>query len=151
MAAFKAILEGAGIVMNLDAVTRFAAAGILNSLLAGMAIAVLAWAVMRWFSRRGSGTRFAVWFLALMAIGVLPFVGNVASAHAAQRLGTTRAITLPQSFATYLFVAWMAGATLGLLHLAHGLYRLRGLRATCTPVDLDQLDATSRAILAAAR
>jgi len=137
--------------MNLDAVTRFAAAGILNSLLAGMAIAVLAWAVMRWFSRRGSGTRFAVWFLALMAIGVLPFVGNVASAHAAQRLGTTRAITLPQSFATYLFVAWMAGATLGLLHLAHGLYRLRGLRATCTPVDLDQLDATSRAILAAAR
>jgi len=138
--------------VNLDAVTRFAAAGILNSLLAGMAVAVLAWAVMRLFSRQGSGTRFAVWFFALIAIGVLPFVANVVSAsHAARKLGATSAITLPQSFATYLFVAWMIGATLGLLHVAHGLYRLRRLRATCTPVDLDQLEVTSRAILAEAR
>jgi beta-lactamase regulating signal transducer with metallopeptidase domain len=138
--------------MNLDAVTRFAADGILKSLLAGIAIALLAWAVTRLFSRQGSGTRFAVWFLALIAIGMLPFVGNVASAsHAARKLGATSAITLPQSFATYLFVAWMIGASFGLLHLAHGLYRLRRLRATCTPVDLGQLDATSRAILAEAR
>ena len=33
--------------MNLDAVTRFAADGILNSLVAGIAIAVHAWAVTR--------------------------------------------------------------------------------------------------------
>lgn len=138
--------------MNLDAVTRFAAGGILISLIAGIAVAVLAWAVTRLFSRQGSGTRFAVWFLALIAIGVLPFVGNVASAsHAAIKLGATSATTLPQSFATYLFVAWMIGTTLGLLHVAHGLYRLRRLRATCTPVDLDQLDAISRSILAEAR
>ena len=133
--------------MNLDAITRFAADGILNSLLAGIAIAALAWAVTRSFSRQGSGTRFAVWFLALTAIGVLPFSGHFAEASAA-KLASPSTLTLPQSFATYLFVAWMIGATLGLLHVTHGLYRLRRLRTTCTPVDLDQLDATSRASLA---
>jgi len=134
--------------MDIDAITRFAAAGILNSLLGGIAIALLAWAVARLSSRQGSGTRFAVWFLALVAIGVLPFAAHFASAsHVATKISTAGAITLPQSFATYLFVAWMIGATLGLLHVAHGLYRLRRLRATCTPVDLDRLDPTSRAIL----
>jgi beta-lactamase regulating signal transducer with metallopeptidase domain len=134
--------------MNLDAITRFAADGILNSLLAGLAIALLAGAVTRLFGRQGSGTRFAVWFLALTAIGVLPFVGHFAHAsHGIPKLSTVSAITLPQSFATYLFIAWMIGAILGLLHVTHGLYRLRRLRATCTPVDLDQLDTTTRAIL----
>jgi beta-lactamase regulating signal transducer with metallopeptidase domain len=135
--------------MNLAAVTRFAAAGILNSLLAGIAIAVLAGAVTRLFGRQGSGTRFAVWFLALVAIGVLPFAGHFARApHAAARVAASSRITLPQSFATYLFVAWMIGATLGLLHLVRGLCRLRRLRATCIAVDLDRLDAASCAILA---
>jgi beta-lactamase regulating signal transducer with metallopeptidase domain len=135
--------------MNLDAIARFAATGILNSLLAGTGIAMLAWVVTRTFRRQGSRTRFAVWFLALIAVGMLPFVGNFArSSHAAAKMSSSSALTLPQSFATYLFVAWMIGAILGLLHVAHGLYRLRRLRATCTPVDLDQLDATSRAILA---
>ena len=134
--------------MNIDAVTRFAADGILSSLLAGIAIAALAWAVTRMFGRQGSGTRFAVWFLALVAIGLVPFVGHIAgSPTAAAKVASANTITLPQTFATYLFVAWMIGVTFGLLHVAHGLYRLRRLRATCTPVDLDQLDATSRAIL----
>ena len=135
--------------MSFDAVTRFAAAGILNSLVAGIAIALLAWAVTRLFSRQGSGTRFAVWFLALLAIAMLPFAGHFARAsHAAAKVGAATAITLPQSFATYLFVAWIIGATLGLLHVAHGLYRLRRLRATCRPVDLSQFDANSRAVVA---
>jgi beta-lactamase regulating signal transducer with metallopeptidase domain len=133
--------------MNFDAITRFAADGILNSFLAGIGIAVLAWAVNRLFSRQGSGTRFVVWLLALLAIGIVPFAGNIASTTAAPKIASPGVLALPQSFATYLFVAWIIGAALGLLHVAHGLYRLRRLRATCTPVDLDQLDATSRAIL----
>jgi beta-lactamase regulating signal transducer with metallopeptidase domain len=133
--------------MNFDAITRFAADGILNSFLAGIGIAMLAWAVNRLFSRQGSGTRFVVWLLALLAIGIVPFAGNLASTNAAPKITSPSVLALPQSFATYLFVAWIIGATLGLLHVAHGLYRLRRLRATCTPVDLDQLDATSRAIL----
>jgi len=64
------------------------------------------------------------------------------------KVGAATAITFPQSFATYLFVAWTIGATLGLLHVAHGLYRLRRLRASCVPVDLSHLDANSRAVLA---
>jgi len=134
--------------MNLDAVTRFAVDGILNSVVAGIAIALLAWAVTRLFSRQGSRTRFAVWFLALLAIGMLPFAGHFARSHAAAKVGAATAITLPQSFATYLFVAWTIGATLGLLHVAHGLFRLRRLRASCVPVDLSQFDRNSRAVFA---
>jgi beta-lactamase regulating signal transducer with metallopeptidase domain len=138
--------------MNLDAVTRFAAAGILNSLLAGIAIAALAWVIARLFSRQGSGTRFAIWFLALIAIGSIPFVAHFASASTtAARVADSSAFTLPQSFATSLFVSWIIGATLGLLHVTHGLYRLRCLRATCVPVDLQHLDANSRATVADAQ
>ena len=135
--------------MDPNAVTRFAADGILNSLLAGVAIAMLAWVVARLFSRQGSGTCFAVWFLALVAIGLLPFVGHFAGAStAAAKVAPSSAITLPPSFASYLFVAWVIGATLGLSHVAHGLYRLRRLRTTCTPVDLNRLGPVSRDILA---
>src|SRR5215831_1662071 len=101
--------------MSLDAISRFAADGILNSLLAGITITAIAWTVTRLFSRQGSGTRFAVWLLALVAIGVLPFAGSLARpSHAALKLGAI-AITLPRSFATYLFVVWIIGAALGLL------------------------------------
>ena len=134
--------------MNLHLITRFAADGILNSLFTGMLIALLAWAVTCLVRRQGSGTRFAVWFLALVAIACLPLVGHYA-ASSGNGISSTPAgvLTLPASFASLLFGAWIIGATLGLLHLAHGLYRLRRLRATCTPINLGEIDPTLQAIL----
>lgn len=132
--------------------SRSAADGILNSLFAGIVIALLAWAIARIVRRQGSGTRFAVWFLALVAIALLPLVGHFAAGSVrGVALASTSALTLPESFASYLFVAWIIGALLGLMHIAHGLYRLRRLRATCTAVDLNQLDPSLRDSLADAR
>jgi beta-lactamase regulating signal transducer with metallopeptidase domain len=135
--------------MNLHAVTRFAADGILNSLLAGIVIALLAWAVTRVVRRQGSGTRFAVWFLALVAIALLPVVGHFAAGPGnGVSAAPASALTLPASFATFLFVAWIAGASLGLLHVAYGLYRLQRLRAACTSIDLRALDPSLQNLLA---
>jgi bla regulator protein blaR1 len=128
---------------------RIAAAGILNSLLAGIAIALLAWTVTRMFRREGSGTRFSVWFLGLVGIAVLPWF-NTGLVHKSSGVAAG-AVTLPESFALYVFLAWAIGAGLGLAHVAHGLYRLQRLRATCMPVDLDRLDESLRASVIAAR
>ena len=138
--------------MNLHAVTRFAADGMVDCLVAGMIIALLAWAVTCLVRRQGPSTRFAVWFLALAAIVLLPVVGNFAagSSNGVSSL-PAKVLTLPAWFAFFLFAVWIAGASLGLLHVAHGLYRLQRLRATCTPIDLGALDPSLRNLLAVAQ
>ena len=62
---------------DLHAIAEIATSGILNSLLAGIAIALVAWVVTLLFGRQGAGTRFAVWFLALVSIAILPWVRPV--------------------------------------------------------------------------
>ncbi len=125
---------------DLHTLARMASTGILNSLLAGIAIALLAWAVTRLCDRRGAGTRFAVWFSALVAIASLPWVCRLGANYSHSAASASGSVmTLPASFASYLFIAWIVGAVLGLLRVGLSLYRLRQLRATCTPVDLSRL------------
>ena len=134
---------------DLHVLARIASDRILNSLLAGIAIAMLAWAVARLCDRRGAGTRFAVWFSALVAIASLPWVSRLGANYSHSATGTSgSAMTLPASFASYLFIAWMVGAVLGLLRVGFSLYRLRQLRGTCAPVDLSQRNAALSASLA---
>jgi beta-lactamase regulating signal transducer with metallopeptidase domain len=137
--------------MDPHAASRFISGGLLNSLVAGTIIALLAWVVARGARRQGSGTRFVVWLVALLAVAVLPWVGSLgaASYRTVPTLATV-SLTLPGSFASLFFVVWIVGAGLGLLHLAHGLYRLQRLRATCMPIDFKQLDPALRAGLTAA-
>jgi len=138
--------------MDLYGTPRFAAGGILDSLMAGIVIAGLAWAFTRAVRRQGSGTRFAVWYLALIAVVVFPWVGSVvAASRPTVPTPPAGTLTLPSSLAVYFLVAWAIGAVLGLAHVAHGLYRLRRLRATCRLIDLSQLDPALRAVLAEAQ
>jgi beta-lactamase regulating signal transducer with metallopeptidase domain len=137
--------------MDYHVATRFISGGLLNSLVAGAAVALLAWAIVTLARRQGSGTRFAVWLLALLAVAVLPWIGFVGVASSQTVPSPTSGLfSLPASFASLFFVIWIIGVGLGLLHLAHGLYRLQRLRATCTPIDLEQLDPDICSSLAAA-
>src|SRR5664279_4481594 len=125
---------------DLYAIAQIAITGILNSVPAGIAIALLAWAVTQRFGRHGSGTRFAVWFSALVAIAILPWVCHFAYRGVNATSSIPRSVvTLPISFASYLFAVWTVGASLGLMRVGRSLYRLQQLRATCVPVDLSQL------------
>jgi len=110
-----------------------------NCLAQGTVIALFAWLLLRMIGRRNSGTRFAVWFSALLAIAVVPFVefssGGSSAAHA-----MSAAFTMPRTWSLYLFGAWATIALFGLARVAIGLWHLRSIRRNCKPVDLATLD-----------
>src|SRR5450755_1337169 len=132
----------------LNPLAEITAAGILNSLPAGIVIALVAWAFTCAFGRHGSSTRFAVWFSALVAIAVLPWVSHFGAGdgYSVSRI-TRSAVTLPASFAYYLFLAWIVGAVFGLLRVGFSLYRLQRLRSNCIPIDVSQLSPGTQASL----
>ena len=48
----------------------------LNTAAEGMILAALLWALLRLIGRQNSGTRFAIWFAALLTIVALPFLAG---------------------------------------------------------------------------
>jgi len=124
---------------------------LLNTAVAGLVLAGMVWMQLRFIGRQNSGTRFAIWFSALLAIVALPFFSGsrFLASHfrdlpAAMPHGT---ITLSSSWAFYLFAAWGVEAGLLLLRLSVGLWRVRQLRRHCSPVDLAPLDPAIAGIL----
>lgn len=124
-------------------IAQISAARIVDCLLEGTVIAFSAGLVLRTSKRQSSGTRFAVWFSTLMAIAALPLVSTAAWRHeaGARTAAAIRpVVTLPGSWALYLFAAWGILATWCLLRVGVGLWHLRSLRKSCVPVDPSQLD-----------
>lgn len=123
--------------MNLQWLAQFAAEHLLNGVAAGAGIALLAWVVLRLFGKQNSGTRFGVWFSALVAIAVLPLCGlSISSAS-----GSSHAeFTIPGFWATYLFAVWAFIAAIGLARVGIGLWQLRRLRKSSVAVPLSSLD-----------
>ena len=60
----------------LQTVAQISSERILNALPEGILIALFAWALLRVLRRQNSGTRFAVWFLALLAVAALPLLNS---------------------------------------------------------------------------
>jgi len=73
-------------VTGIQIMAQLGAERVLNSIPEGLLIAAFAWLVLRVVGRQSAGTRFAVWFVALLAIAALPFIpslsgsGNVTQA-----------------------------------------------------------------------
>jgi beta-lactamase regulating signal transducer with metallopeptidase domain len=129
-------------VPNLQILAQVLTERLLNTAAGGVVLAGLVWVVLRLIGRQNSGTRFVVWFLALLAIIALPFfAGSSFVASPSRTLPTIRGeIVLSGSWAFYLFAAWAVGAGLLLLRLGLGLLRLRHLRRSFSDVDLASLD-----------
>jgi beta-lactamase regulating signal transducer with metallopeptidase domain len=124
---------------------------ILNALPEGFLIALFAWALLRVLRRQNSGTRFAVWFLALLTVAALPVLSGFSGGRAlmapemssfmssgmsrGNSWGSLRpAITIPGRWALFVFLAWALGACVAMMRLAAGLWRLRQLRRSCIPI-----------------
>jgi hypothetical protein len=95
--------------------------------------------------RQNSGTRFAVWFLALLTVAALPVLGGFDGGRAAIATGTAwesvrPTITITARWALFAFLAWALGAGVAIVRLAAGFSRLRGLRQSCTPIEAGSLD-----------
>ncbi len=125
----------------LQAIAQIAISRILNSLPEGLLIALFAWMMLRFLPRQNSGTRFAVWFVALLAVCGLPLIGAATAGHSllAARIGRPLT-TVPGFWGLFLFLAWVLAACVAMLRLATGLWRLRGLRRSCIVIDAAELD-----------
>jgi beta-lactamase regulating signal transducer with metallopeptidase domain len=130
---------------TLHSIAELSAARLLNSIVEGLLVALLAWILLRVVGRRNSGTRFAIWFSALVMIAALPLIEFRSSAAAP----TGRPeIALASSWAVYLFGAWALIAAAAVARIAVGLWRVRQLRSSCVPV---KVVAVNSAVPSAAR
>ncbi|MGD0568740.1 MAG: M56 family metallopeptidase [Candidatus Sulfotelmatobacter sp.] len=126
---------------QLQTVAQIATGRFLNSLPEGLLIALFAGVMLRLLPRQNSGTRFAVWFVALLAVAGLPLIGDLSGNHSLlAAAGSRPLIALSARWGLALFLAWVLAAVVGMLRLASGLWRLRGLRKSCMPIDVSQLD-----------
>jgi hypothetical protein len=130
--------------VGLQSLSQIFVERLLNSAVEGVLIAGLVCLLLRVLGRQNSGTRFAIWFAALLSIVVLPFVGasRFAAAHALALplFSAYRGIILSDTWAFYFFVAWGIGTSALLLRLGVGLWRLGRLRRKCDEVDVSSLD-----------
>jgi len=137
--------------LDFHAIAEMAALKAVDSLVIGALVAPFAFVLLRIYRRSGAAVRFAVWFSALMAVAVVPWVDGAAGlhlgAHGSAATGTA-AITAPASWAVYFFAAWVTIAAIGFLRLSWGLWNLRVLRKSLTPVKFDLLDASMQEKLA---
>jgi beta-lactamase regulating signal transducer with metallopeptidase domain len=140
--------------IGLNEIARASTLRIVDCLIEGTLITIFAGLVLRAARLRNSGTRFAVWFAALVAIATVPVfgfgLGGVLWAHGlipAETLARP-AVTVPGSWALYLFAAWAAIAGWALLRVGQGLWHLHVLRKSCVPVNVETLDARVQQTLA---
>jgi len=128
--------------LNLNAIAQTSAVQIVDCLVEGTLIALFAGLMLGVARRQNSGTRFAIWFSALIAIATLPQLGSAWWPHAGSisaATATRTTITLPGSWARYLFGAWAAIAIWFLAGVGRGLWHLHVLRKSCVPVTPDGL------------
>jgi beta-lactamase regulating signal transducer with metallopeptidase domain len=130
----------------LNAIAQISAERMLNCLAQGILIALFAWILLRVVGRRNSGTRFAVWFCALVAIAASPVLqisltGSASSVPSA-------ALTIPRNWALYLFAAWAALAMVGLARVTAGVWHLGKIRRSCRAVEASKLDPMLQSTLA---
>ena len=130
----------------LHELAQISAARLLNGVAEGLVIAMLAWAVLRVAGKQSSRVRFGVWFLALLTIAALPFIGT----GEGQGIGgsfRTSMLTLPGSWALVLVGVWAVIASALLSRVAVGLWRVMQLRRSCVAVDLKAVDPAVRSLI----
>ena len=133
---------------HLEMVAQIAIGRILNSLPEGLLIALFAWVMLRILPRQNSGTRFAVWFVALLAIAGLPLVG-LTGGHSLLPIAVGRPlVTLPGPWGLILFLAWMMAVCFALLRLTTGLWHLRELRKGCVTICTADLNPETAKVVA---
>jgi Zn-dependent protease with chaperone function len=143
-------------IVSLHSIAQVSAARIVDCVVEGTLVAAFAFSVLRVVRRLNSGTRFAVWLSALLAMAALPVLGamfggtrwGVGSAGPSAAVLARPQITLPGSWALWLFGAWAGIAAFGLARVGLSLWRLCELRRSCVAVDAASLDPETRETLA---
>src|SRR5579864_1086643 len=125
-------------MLNLHFVAQMSVERLLNGLGEGVLIALFAWVLLQIVGRRNAGTRFAVWFCALGAIVLAPFLETTSATGIVH---PAAAIVMPREWSWYLFAAWTAIALVGMARVVAGLRHLHVIRKSCVPVETSTLDS----------
>lgn len=125
----------------LHSVAQLLALRMIDSLAWGTVIVLFAALILR-VTRQNAGTRFAVWFSALLAIGLIPWIAGQwrPSGFISASSGGKAAITVPDSWALYLCAAWALIAAWFAVGIARAIWHLYVVRRDCVEVDLAALD-----------
>lgn len=113
----------------------------INSLPEGVLIALGASLLLRLMRRQNSGTRFAVWLIALVGVvtlPLLPFIDLSTSEHLVN-FHLRSGLVFPSYWALAFLIVWLLFSCAALARLAAGLWQIRQVRRKCTeirPVDL---------------
>lgn len=134
------------VMLALNTLAQMVVSQLGSCLLGGLVILLIAGLFARLLHRESSGTRFAVWFTSLLAMGGIPLFavawslartirmsGAVGGNHGAAE------ITLPSSWALYLFFAWALIAAVALTRILAGFLQVCRLRRRSTVVDTTTL------------
>jgi beta-lactamase regulating signal transducer with metallopeptidase domain len=125
-----------------DTIARIAAERMLNSVVAGLVLTILAWTLLRFLPRTNAGTRVAVWSSVLVAIPALflaAVFGASGSAASQQHLAP---IIVSEGWTFAILAAWGVIAGVALLRVGFGLRRIRRIRRECIPLDIATLDGS---------
>ncbi len=117
---------------------------VLNSVPEGLLVAFFAWGMLRVMPRHNSGTRFAIWFIALLTIVALPCVGFTKEHSLLAASSAHSSIVLTSRLGLLIFSLWILAASIAMLRLAIGLWHLRNLRRNCIAIDEAELDPVVR-------
>jgi beta-lactamase regulating signal transducer with metallopeptidase domain len=117
---------------GLNTLAQMAVSQLGRCLAGGFVILLIAGLFTRLLHRESSGTRFAVWFAALLAMGGIPLFAVAwslvrTSGVAGGNHGAAE-ITLPSSWALYLFLAWALIAAVALTRIVAGFFQVWRLR-----------------------
>jgi bla regulator protein blaR1 len=124
-------------ILSSHPIVELASERMINCVVEGIVIALLA-SILLWLTAcRNSSTRFLVWFSSLLTIAIL-------SLAACTRMGggsifsAPKHFILPASWMIYALALWAAIATLGIARILFGLWRVRSLRQRCSELrDID--------------
>ncbi len=116
---------------------------VLNTLPEGLLLAACAWLLLRLLPRQNSGTRFAIWLIALVAVAALPFLGAI-RVGAAVLPQTHPEITLSRFWAAAFLLLWIPLSLLALARVAAGLWQVRRIRRSCREIPVTDLDPILR-------
>ncbi len=111
--------------------TTIFATRMLNGAIAGLALALVTWTLLRLAGHQNSRARFALWFSTLMGVALLPFAGLFTASAAA---GSPR-VALPASWALIAISIWMGVSCILLARVAVGLFELRRIRRSSRPAN----------------
>jgi beta-lactamase regulating signal transducer with metallopeptidase domain len=136
--------------MSVQDLSQVMSSQIVNCLVLGLALTALATTVQALLKQHSSGTRFAVWFSALLTIAALFLSGQPVLDGASAVHRKMPEISLPSRWALYIFLIWAGAATLGIARVLRGLWRLHTMKRECLPPDASVLN-TLEPTLASAR